>query len=165
MSQPVEILTDDPFFRVLRERHPEVDLVILPPVAPPAPDEPRLDLVEARRLQDEVEGVLDDLGARLGPYALEPTVTWRQSSQSLRHQLTGRALLASRRPVDTLRRLGDTLLNLGWSAGPVDGPAPRIEAARGDVRLVVTAQPGGVRLVATSEPRALSAEAAEEVLA
>jgi hypothetical protein len=33
----------DPMLRVLRERHPEVDVVVLPGPVPPAPDTPRLD--------------------------------------------------------------------------------------------------------------------------
>jgi hypothetical protein len=165
MSQADEILADDPVLRVLHERHPEVDLVILPPVSQPPADEPRLTLGEARRLQEVVETVLGDLGARLGPFALEPTISWRQSSQSLRHQVTGRALLAARQPTATMRRLGDTLLNLGWVAGPVAGPTPRLQARRDGVRLAVTAQAGGVRILAESEPRALAAEAAAEVLA
>lgn len=164
MAHVDDPLAGDPFFRVLNERHPEVDLVILPQVTVPAPDEPRVDPATARTQEEVISSVLDDLGARLGPYAVEPRVSWRQASQSVRHQATGRAVLATREPVPTLRRLGDTLFNLGWSAGPVPGGSPRLEATRDGVRLTATAMPGGIRVHAEGEPLVLSDEAAAELL-
>lgn len=64
MTPPPDPTLDDPMLRVLRERHPEVDIVVLPQNAP-APVAPDLAADEREVLAAGVDRLVDDLLARL----------------------------------------------------------------------------------------------------
>lgn len=138
----------DPMLRVLRERHPEVDVIVLPQPAAPAPA-PVLDSSQREALAADVETALGDLLTRLGPAAAaagrdgrwhrdEWGRTWYESAALVRD-------LAPGANVDLLRSTGHALTGLGWQARPVPGDRPRLVARRR----------GGLEASATVRPTSL----------
>ena len=145
---PPDPTLDDPMLRVLRERHPEVDIVVLPQPAP-APDAPQLGVEERDPLAASVERLVDDLLARLDlgdrPVSREGrwhTDEWEQSWYE------GVAVVGDLGPGDNvslLRSTGAALVGLGWQARPVPGDRPRLVGRRR----------GGFEAAATVRPTSL----------
>ena len=119
--------------RVLRERHPEVDVVVLPqpvpaPVAPELADD-RRDAVAA-----EVERLLGDLLGRVsdGSHPVTRDGRWHTDEwdQSWYEAVAVVGDLAAGDNVALLRSAGTSLVGLGWQARPVPGDRPRLVARR-----------------------------------
>jgi hypothetical protein len=134
--------------RVLRERHPEVDVVVLPQSAP-APVAPELAADERSLFAAGVERLLDDLLARLllgeRPVAREGrwhTDEWDQTWYEGVAVVSG---LDTGDNVALLRATGNALVGLGWQARPVPGDRPRLEGRRR----------GGFEAAATVRPTSL----------
>lgn len=125
----------DPMLRVLRERHPEVDVVVLPQQAP-AIVAPVLDADERGLLAAGVERHLDDLLARLGLGGHTPTRDGRwhtdEWDQTWYEAVAVVDDLAQGDNVALLRATGQGLVDLGWQARPVPGDRPRLVARRRD---------------------------------
>lgn len=123
---------DDPMLRVLRERHPEVDIVVLPQSGP-APVAPVLDDADREVLAAQADRSLDELLERL---AAESTGTvqregrWHTDEwgQSWYECVAVVGDLARGDNMTLLRSTGDALLGLGWRARPVPGDRPRLVA-------------------------------------
>jgi hypothetical protein len=150
---------NDPMLRVLRERHPEVDVVVLPqPV--PAPVAPEVDAAGRDALAADVERSLDLLLARLEPGArsLQRDGDWRTDEWD-QTSYEAVAVLGDLAPGDNmvlLRRTGAVLVGLGWQARPVPGDRPRLVARRrGGLEAVATVRPTSLVLtVRTAKVRA-----------
>ncbi len=136
-TPPTDPTQVDPLFRELRQRHPEVDIVLLPQQAPAA--EPRVPAAgQAQRgaLAESLERHLDDLVARL---SREPAWTaeqragrwitdeWGHVCFETAIEVTG---LTPGDNIALLRATGNALTGLGWQAQPVPGDRPRITARR-----------------------------------
>ena len=123
---------NDPMLRVLRERHPEVDVVVLPqPV--PAPVAPELAPDRRDALADDVERLVDDLLERLRtdrPVAREGRWHTDEWDQSWYECVAVIGDLATGDNVALLRSTGNALVGLGWQARPVPGDRPRLVARR-----------------------------------
>lgn len=139
---------DDPMLRVLRERHPEVDVVVLPQSAP-APVAPvlaaeRLDAVgaEVEQLLDEVLGRVADGDREVAREGRWHTDEW---DQSWYEAVAVVGDLDRGDNVALLRSTGTALLGLGWQARPVPGDRPRLAARRR----------GGFEATATVRPTSL----------
>lgn len=139
---------DDPMLRVLRERHPEVDVVVLPQPAP-APVAPELDASGRDVLAADVERSLDLLLDRLatGTRPVPREGGWHTDEW---HQTWYEAVavvgdLEEGANVALLRATGQALLELGWQARPVPGDRPRLVARRR----------GGLEAAATVRPTSL----------
>ena len=148
----------DPFFRVLRERHPDVDVVLLPPT--------RLRPADPGAWDGDPEVVADDalealrvLGVALDTELPADGHFWRHHEEAAQQHLTiVTSFPAPGREVAELRRVGRSLLDLGWQARPIErDERPTLEAHRDGHRLVAYAVEGGVDLVLTSRPVADSA--------
>jgi len=127
--------------RVLRERHPEVDVVVLPQPVPAAePDVASVPREQRDALADDIERLVDDLVARLsrepGWTAADRFGQWRTDEWGHVAYDTAAEIggLADGANIALLRAAGHALVGLGWSAAPVPGDRPRIAARR----------PGGV---------------------
>lgn len=144
----------DPMLRVLRERHPEVDVVVLPGPVPPAPDSPRVDpaglTAMAARLDEQVGDLLAALSREPGWTGAERFSRWHTDEWGRQWYESGAVVggLAEGDAVALLRATGAALVALGWRARPVPGDRPRLEAARGTGT-------GGVSARATVRPREL----------
>jgi hypothetical protein len=122
------VLGDEPYFRVLRELHPDVDLVILPPADAAQPD---LSLAASEDVATTVHAAraaLDALLEAIGHPAPDARhEAWRFENSPFVRTFVVRASVrglpeGEARPL--LRRIGDTLLAQGWDARAVaDRPA------------------------------------------
>ena len=137
----------DPMLRVVRQRHPEVDIVVLPqPV--PVPEIPVLDPAQRGAFAADLERLLDDLLGRLpatGPVKRDGrwhTDEWDQSWYECVAVVGG---LGEGDNVTLLRSTGNALGGLGWQAGPVPGDRPRLVGRRR----------GGFEAAATVRPTSL----------
>lgn len=167
------VLDDDPFWSVVRRRHPEVDVVLLPaePLDQPLdqlPAEP-LDqpLDQARGAADAVREVwrgLRPLLAGDGPLA-PPSVRWRegrgQSSLVLKKALPG---IAQEEGTELLLRCLVHLGEQGWALHPGarDG-LPMLRATDGQVAIEAVAGPGATVVTLTSVPLVVTAGVAQLV--
>jgi hypothetical protein len=122
----------DPMLRVLRERHPEVDIVVLPQPAP-VPQVPELGPAQREAFAADLERLLDDLLGRL-PHAGSTRRDGRwhtdEWDQSWYECVSVVGDLAEGDNITLLRSTGNALVGLGWQARPVPGDRPRLVARR-----------------------------------
>jgi len=130
---PPDPTLDDPMLRVLRERHPEVDIVVLPQNAP-APVAPELAAHEREALATGVEQLADELLAQLerGVHTATRDGRWHTDEwdQTWYEGVAVVGDLGWGDNVSLLRSTGDALVGLGWQARPVPGDRPRLVARR-----------------------------------
>ena len=145
---------------MVRHRHPDLDLVVLPPLVgdlPPAtPD-------RAQGLLARGRAALARLHERVGREPSAHVELWWQQDRPDVHRLVARESFRDLDPDDAvqlLRDLGDALLAEGCSAGPAAGPVPALEATTPDGDLVVSvrAAEGAVDLELVSAPVRLDAD-------
>lgn len=153
----------DPMLRVVREQHPEVDIVVLPQTRP-APAVPVLDAERRTTLAADAEHALDDLLQRLqhDPHATERDASWHTDEWGLSWYEAVAVVgdLGEGDNVALLRSTGRALLDLGWQARPVPGDRPRLVARRrGGLEAAGTVRPTSVVLTV----RTAKVRAAEEV--
>lgn len=146
---PPDPTLDDPMLRVLRERHPEVDVVVLPQHAP-SPVAPVLDAEDRDVLAADADRALDDLLARLarvpgGRVQREGGWHTDEWGQSWYECVAVVDQLAEGANIALLRSTGHALVGLGWQARPVPGDRPRLVARRR----------GGLEAAATVRPTSL----------
>lgn len=86
MTDPQDPLAQAPLLRVVHERHPDVDVVVLPPEAPaPEPADAPVPVTDAAldaeqsRVEDVLAGLLTAAGAEPVP---APRATWRSAPAS-----------------------------------------------------------------------------------
>lgn len=161
----------DPFFDVVRRRHPDVDIVLLPPDEP-APAQERiapLRLEEAEDLASDLAGLIDNLWHQADlPTGEAPLVSWwAESAETARVEAAlhagGVDQVDGVRALATFERL---LTDRGWRcSAPQDG-MPRVLAstARAGVawQLQASSAPQGrfaLRLAAVDLPLAAEARA------
>jgi hypothetical protein len=138
VTDPEEALAQAPLLRRVHERHPDVDLVVLPPEGP-APDPtlapvPVTDAALAAE-RDAVTAVLAALVAAAGR-AEEPVTTWRTAGSSTRVVPVAEARLpfdGAQDGIELGRALSARLRADGW-AGSVDrtGVTVLLHATRED---------------------------------
>ena len=130
---PPDPVRDDPMLRVLRERHPEVDIVVLPQTTP-ARQAPDLTRPERTSLATDLGLLLDDLLARLATDPASGHITrdsnWHTDEwdQTWLECIAVVEALPDGANVSLLRSTGHALLGLGWRARPVPGDRPRLVA-------------------------------------
>lgn len=158
--------TGNPLLEVLRARHPEVDVVVLPdPAIQRAAEEAVLpadvvgvEPVAPDAVVSEVATLAQALAARLSTLPAWQAAEvaragrWRRTPD---HHHWFEAVvevsgLQSGENVALLRATGNALLGLGWLAAPVSGDRPRLMARRGTFRATATARPDGLVLTVTS---------------
>lgn len=138
----------DPMLRVLRERHPEVDVVVLPQNAP-APVVPDLAVDGREGLAADAGRLVDDLVTRLdlGERTATRDGRWHTDEwdQSWYEAVAVVGDLDTGENIALLRSTGNALVGLGWQARPVPGDRPRLVARRR----------GGFEAAATVRPTSL----------
>lgn len=135
----------DPFFRALRQRHPDVDVVMLPPQPTTPPGLPAAGVEDCLASAHHVDEVLGSLLVRLeGQPGRRLAFWWEQDHPLVRRRVAAATLTGLEDGVEALRRLGDALLELGWDTRPVGDDPPRLRAVAGPVE--VRASAGGDRL-------------------
>ncbi|WP_457205871.1 hypothetical protein [Nocardioides sp. P5_C9_2] len=151
-SLPPDPALADPMLRELRERHPDVDIVLLPPVRPL--DVPVATTAQCRSRMRHADRVLTTLSERLDR---EPTTRadywWGQDHPEVRRWVTAAAFgdLGDEGGVALLRRLADTLVQLGWEPRPAADGSPRVRGVAGPFELVARATDDAVSVTITSD--------------
>lgn len=148
----------DPMLRVLRERHPEVDVVLLPGPVPLGPGTPVLETAELASLAAEADSLVGDVltqlsrsrhwtgGRRSGRWR---TDEWGQVSYQSVATVEG---VAQGGHVPLLRDAGAALVDRGWQARPVPGGRPRLEARRPGFGATARVRPDGLVVTVRSAP-------------
>ena len=138
----------DPFFRVLRERHPDVDVVLLPPTRPRPADPDAWD-GDPEVVADDALEALRVVGVALGTDLPVGVRFWKHHDEAAQQHLTvATSVPAPGREVVELRRVGQALLDLGWQARPLERQRP--PEPRGPPR---RAPPGRLRRRGRDRPR------------
>lgn len=156
----------DPMLRVLREQHPEVDIVVLPQTTP-APQSPELTLAQRSTLAADLDGALDDLLAHLstdpatGPVARDGAWRTDEWHQTWYECVAVVGPLEEGGNIALLRSTGQALVGLGWQARPVPGDRPRLMARhRGGLWATATVRPQSLVLtLRTAKVRVADEEA------
>lgn len=152
MARPDPAATD-PFFRVLRERHPDVDVVLLPPTRP-RPADPDAWTGDPEAVAADALEALRVLGVSLGTDLPDGVRFWKHHEEAAQqHLVVVTSFPAPGQEVPGLRRVGQALLDLGWQSRPLEREErPTLEALRDGHRLVAHVVGGGVDLALTSRP-------------
>lgn len=152
--QPDDLIAADPMMRIVRERHPDVTIVLLPPVEP-IHDRPSATTAQCRAFQQHAETVLATLSRHLDS---EPSTRadhwWSQRHPEVRRWVTATSYgnLDKGEPVALLRSLGTLLSKLGWDPRPAADGSPRLRGAAGPFELIASAGSDSVSINLTSEP-------------
>ena len=154
-----------PFFAAVRRRHPDVDIVLLPPEEPLEAGEPvtdaeveaavtRIASVAERAWADATEAEAE-VSARLG-YGPEPGTVMAKARILAR-------LADGARVVDALHTV---LEQDGWRLGRADGGAPRFLGRHDDltVRVSYAEASGGVLVDMSSAPMPVGMDRARELV-
>lgn len=152
MARPDPAATD-PFFRVLRKRHPDVDVVLLPPTRP-RPADPDAWTGDPEAVAADALEALRVLGVSLGTDLPDGVRFWKHHEEAAQqHLVVVTSFPAPGQEVPGLRRVGQALLDLGWQSRPLEREErPTLEALRDGHRLVAHVVEGGVDLALTSRP-------------
>lgn len=145
----------DPFFEPLRRRHPDVDLVLLPPVAATAPParhaapEPAAEATVA-----EAWAGIRSAAAALAAWlpGAEPEVGWHSGGAVGTVRPTAVASATLDDGADVVDRLADAVAAAGWTA---TRRPHRLVARSGDLTLTVTFAPSTRLLLARVTGRVL----------
>ena len=136
-----------PMLHVLRERHPEVDVVVLPGPVPPRADTPTLDTAQLAELAQAADDALADVLAGLSRQAAwtgaERGGRWRTDEWGLVHYESVASVrdLAEGGNVALLRTTGSVLVEQGWRARPLPGDPSRLAARRGALDASASVRP------------------------
>ena len=140
----------DPMLRVLREQHPEVDIVVLPQTAP-APQVSELSALERQALSAGLDSSLDDLLARIaaapaaGPVRRDGSWHTDEWDQTWFETYAVVGPLADGDNMSLLRATAAALVGLGWQVRPVPGDRPRLVGRRrGGLEASATVRPGSL---------------------
>lgn len=146
---------DDPFFSELRRKHPDVDVVLLPPVDPAPPAQPPATTGQAVATRRHALAVLDALWTRVGLTLDPPAEAWWQQANPhlyrfvVKNAVTG--LDAGTGP-EVTGRLARALLDLGWEPQPSPADQPALLARVGSLDVSVTGFDTAVSVEITSDP-------------
>lgn len=151
---PEDQVAADPMMRILRERHPDVNIVLLPPVEPLL-DQPSATPAQCRAVQKHADTVLATLSLNVEQ---EPSTRvdywWSQTHPEVRRWVTAAtyADLGDDGAIPLLRTLGNLLARLGWEPRPAADGSPRIRGVAGPFELIASAHGGAVSVNITSDP-------------
>lgn len=140
--------------RVLRQRHPDVNIVLLPPVRPLV-DQPSATLPQCRAVQSHAATVLATLSLEIGG---EPSSRvdcwWSQDHPEVRRWVTAASYadLGDDGAIPALQSLGNLLVRLGWEPRPAADGSPKIRGGSDPFELVASAQGGVLSVHLTSDP-------------
>ncbi|WP_107705882.1 hypothetical protein [Nocardioides allogilvus] len=156
---PEDLVAADPMMRTLRERHPDVNIVLLPPVEPIL-DRPSATPAQCRALQQHADTVLATLSRDVGHEpATRVDYWWSQSHPEVRRWVTAASYTdLGDGALPILRSLGNLLVRLGWEPRPAADGSPRLRGVAGPFELIASAVGDAVSINITSEPLYIPAD-------
>lgn len=161
---PEESVPADPMMRIVRERHPDVNIVLLPR-AEPILDRPSATPAQCRAFQQHAETVLATLSRHLDS---EPSTRvdywWSQRHPEVRRWVTAASFAdLGDGAIPMLREVGNLLVRLGWEPRPAADGSPRIRGVAGPFELIASATGDTVSVNITSDPLFVSAKVHAEL--
>lgn len=162
---PEEPAAADPMMRVVRERHPDVNIVLLPPVEPIL-DQPSATPAQCRAVQKHADTVLATLSLNV---EREPSTRvdywWSQSHPEVRRWVTAASFtdLGDDGAIPLLKSVGNLLARLGWEPRPAADGSPKIRGVAGPFELIAIADGDLVSVNLTSDPLYIPAELHDEL--
>lgn len=151
---PEDQVAADPMMRIVRERHPDVDIVLLPPIEPIL-DRPSATPAQCRAIEQHADTVLATLSLNLEhETSSRVDYWWSQSHPEMRRWVTAANYvdLGDDGALALLRDLGTLLARLGWEPRPAADGSPRIRGVAGPFELIASAEGGVVSVAITSDP-------------
>lgn len=172
--EAAEIVANDPFWSVVRRRHPDVDIVVLPPDdAPDLTPAPDATPIHTGAVRSDFESDVADLWDQLDQSPGRPVVAWTVAPNRGAVALEGRIAAEHVDPdqaAAALRRAAERLGARGWHVlVPPDG-LPRVSAGqarstgRRTVQVVHVPQRERLLLIVRSEPIPVSRNTANTLL-
>lgn len=168
---PEAIVAAHPMMRVLRERHPDVDVVLLPdPTAQRVEGAviPSATSDDLARLARATEHLLDAMTARLARHPAWPSDSRRESrwegaareggTIAHREAVLVAGGLTEGDNIALLRAAGNAFLGHGWQARPVPGGRPRLVARRGRFTASAMVHVDSLQVTVSSEHVLVDAE-------
>lgn len=147
-----DLASTDPMLRVVRERHPDVNIVMLPPEPTGPPGLPPTSEGQGRAIQQHTARVVACVSTTLElPAPLPVEFWWPQEHPEVYRWVCRWSYPVAGDSVDTLRQLGNALLRLDWDTRPAGDTPPKLRAVAGPLTLTATAHPGLVTLETVSE--------------
>lgn len=150
---PEDPVAADPMMRTLRERHPDVNIVLLPQVEP-ITDQPSATHAQCRALQQHADTVLATLSLNV---EREPSTRvdywWSQNHPEVRRWVTAASYAdLGDDALPMLRSVGNLLVRLGWQPRPAADGSPRMRGVAGPFELIASADGDAVSINITSDP-------------
>lgn len=158
---------DDPFFAAVRRRHPDVDLVVLPPTAPDEEPVETVDDATVDRATELVEAFADGLWVAIAPLSeTEPHASLRYGDRESEVQAVARVVDVREDGHAVLVRLRHELELRGWTVRRPPGALERLTASLNGGRLVASyaEQTGVVMLELRSVALPVGVERARELV-
>lgn len=160
----------DPLFEALRRRHPDVDIVLLPPETPepvapePSPPAGDADVDDERARIDREFNLLWQLAGHDVAATTETALTLGPSTGSV--EARSRAIAHTPEGFPVLVRLREALEAAGWRVERVAGPVEQLLAALGSDRLRASyAEEAGTLVVELAGPAlTVGSERARELI-
>jgi hypothetical protein len=154
-----DLVAADPMMRTLRERHPDVNIVLLPPVEPIV-DQPSATPAQCRALQQHADSVLATLSLNV---QREPSTRvdywWSQNHPEVRRWVTAASYAdLGDGALAMLRSVGNLLARLGWEPRPAADGSPRMRGVAGPFELIASAVGDTVSINITSDPLYIPAD-------
>ncbi len=156
----------DPMMRIVRERHPDVNIVLLPAVQPIV-DQPSATMAQCRSVQQHAAAVLATVSLKLGR---EPSTRvdywWSQDHPELRRWVSAASYagLGDEGAVSLLRALADLLVRLGWDPRPAADGSAQVRGVAGPFELIASADGPVVSINLTSDPLYVPADLHGELM-
>ena len=156
----------DAFFRPVRRRHPEVDIVVLPAAEATPPVEP-LDEAQVAATLDQVattaELAWDAFGLRA---TAAPTASWRYGTDDGTVLASARAGTTTPDGFGALVTLRGSLEAAGWRVRRLPGALERLSGARGALRVQASyaEDTGALLLEVSSRPLLVGRTRARELV-
>ena len=162
--QPSDLMASDPMMRIVRERHPNVNIVLLPPLEPIL-DRPSATAAQCRAFQQHAETVLATLARHLdSATSTRADHWWSQGHPEVRRWVTAaRFGDLECEPVAAPRSLATLLSGLGWDPRPAADGSPRFRGEAGPFELIASAEGDAVSISITSEPVFVSAAVRDQL--
>jgi len=157
---------DDPFFAAVRRRHPDVDLVLLPPTPPDHEPVETVDDATLDRATELVEAFADGLWVAVAPLSeAEPEAALRYGDRESEVRAVARVVDRREDGYALLVRLRHELELRGWTVRRPVGGLERLTASLDDGRLVASyaEETGVVVLELSSAALPVGVERAREV--
>ncbi|WP_426246713.1 hypothetical protein [Nocardioides sp. LHG3406-4] len=152
---------DDPFFAELRRKHPDVDIVLLPPVDPAPPDLPPATIGQALATRRHALAVVEALWGRIDRTLESPVQFWWPQADPRLQRYVVMAAIADLEEGETeavTNRIARALLDLGWQPQPSPADQPALLARVGSLDVKVTGHDSAVAVEIVSDPLHLTPE-------